>query len=320
MASTIAMGVKDGRTVTLSQVSAGEKGITCYTCGGTLCVKDGKGTHISAEGGGRRSVAKGKHFAHTEKSKCYGEGPAHYRLKKTIARALNEVVRDLRGFPAKTTKPLGMNYPCPNAAYGVHCHGRDVQPFRKGNSMMGSHWFDLLRNLTEVKTEHWLGNRETRPDIVGLDATGRPVWIIEIYRTHKTSKRSREYAEKFGIPLFQVNIDDIPRDSNSDNPFQELESERYELRADNAERGFFFADKSWNTSCEREAFGMPPEVHRWSRILLKNDDGTETVVHQCGEEICPDHKYMWRNNLSSFEMYLDPERQVHSHTYLEEDQ
>ena len=151
--------------------------------------------------------------------------------------------------------------------------------------------------------------------MVGLDNLGNPLWIIEIYRTHKTSRNSLNFADKHSIPLFQVDIDDIPQDLLRDNPYEELEAEQFWLRADNAERGFLFADKSWNTKCRRESFGMPVDSHSWGKITAYDDDGNEFLLHQCGDEICPDKSYMWANSLNYGEMYLDPEHSKQSHTY-----
>ena len=315
MSSRITIGVKDGRKVTLDDVVAGEKGITCWTCQGTLCCKDGKGKHRLTENHSRRSIPKGKHFAHTQKSKCYGEGPAHYQLKQNIARAFNRMVETCRRNPDNTIRSLGINYPCPSPAYGVHCGDWASVPFRFERSMLGNHWFDLQRGLHEVKTEHTLGAGVTRPDVVGLDKAGNPLWIIEIYRTHRTSESCLTYAAQNGIPVFQVNIDDIPANSQFDGPLAELEDERFWLREDNAKRGYLFADKSWNTVCEREAIGMPVDAHRWGKLNARFPDGTEKLLHQCGEAVCPDVSYIWANGLTYDEMYLESEHLTQSHTY-----
>lgn len=312
MTSRINVGVKDNRIVTLEDVVAGEKGITCYTCGSPLCCKDGKGKHIRNERGHRVGAPKGKHFAHTLESKCYGEGPAHYRLKELIALTLNGALSRQH---KDSHKVLGINYPCPSAAYGVKCSYSGPFPFQPNHTYIGSHWFDLLRNLAEVKTEHRLGNRFARPDVVGLDCSGKPIWIIEIYRTHQTSAKCREYARENGLPLFQVNIDDIPVLPNSDDPYQELEYDRFWVRADNAANGFLFADRSWNTTCPREVFGMPVDARSWGKIVLGQEDGTVKTVHACGEAVCPDWRYMQLKGLDYFGMYLNPEHLKHSHTY-----
>ena len=75
MTSTIPLAVKDEHLVTLTEVQRGERGLTCYTCGDKLAVKDGRGQRVSGEG--RRHQARRKHFSHTSNSRCHGEGPAH---------------------------------------------------------------------------------------------------------------------------------------------------------------------------------------------------------------------------------------------------
>ena len=312
MSSTIEFGIKAGRRVTLDEVSAGERGITCYTCGTPLCCKDGKGKHTDSENRSGRSVAKGKHFAHTKKSKCYGEGPAHYILKGVIAHALNQFLK-LAANESLPNRPM-MRYLCPSAAYGVYCYDFGHAPFISAKSMMGSHLFDLLTNIAAVKTEHPLGRGATRPDVVGLDSSGEPLWIIEIYRKHPTSERCLRYARNKSVPVFQVNIDDIPTTYSRADLFGELRSPEFLIRAENAARGFLFADKSWNTTCEREDFGMPENCHHWTKSYASSEEGTEILLHECGEMLCPDSQYMLANGISLEEMYLDPQHQQHSHT------
>ena len=315
MSSTITRAIKDGRAVTLEDVVAGEKGLICYTCGSNLCCKDGKGEMIDGENHGRRSTPKSKHFAHTRKSKCYGEGPAHFHFKEIIARSLNGLLVARENSSNCTGLGIGINYPCPTPAYGVYCGYEASAPFRPDKSWLGNHWFDLFRNLHVVQTEVTLDAGKTRPDLVGLDNAGNPIWIIEIYRTHKTSDKCLKYAETRRIPVFQINIDDIPSHPKRNELKAELEAEQFWLRADNAERGFLFADKSWNTKCEREVFGMPVDSHKWGKITACDDDGNEFLLHQCGDDICPDKSYMWANSLNYSEMYLDPEHSKQSHTF-----
>ena len=312
MSSTIAFGIKSGRRVTLDEVYAGEKGITCYTCGTPLCCKDGKGKHADSENRSGRSVAKGKHFAHTKRSKCYGEGPAHYILKEVIAGALNECVK--LSAQGKLSNRPAIGYSCPSPAYGVHCFNFAPNPFLSTRSMLGTHRFELLTNLAVVKTEHTLGEGATRPDIVGLDSSSNALWIIEIYRKHPTSKHCLLYANSNNIPVFQVNIDSIPVRYAKDDPFSELYSSEFWIKAENAERGFLFADKSWNTTCEREDFGMPADSRCWSKVYAPTEDGAEVLLHECGEMVCPDSHYIFTNKISVEEMYLDPQHRQYSHT------
>ena len=313
MSSTIEFGIKEGRMVTLDEVSSGEKGITCYTCRAPLCCKDGKGKHTDSENHSRRSIAKGKHFAHTQKSKCYGEGPAHYMLKNVIAGALNQCL-ELAAKGNLPNRPT-IGYLCPSAAYGVHCFSFASNPFISTRPMMGSHQFDLLTNLWRVKTEHTLGGGSTRPDVVGLDRSGNPVWIIEIYRKHPTSRNCLSYAKSQNIPVFQVDIDGIPVPSSKDDPHGELRTLEFLIKAENAARGFLFADKSWNTTCEREDFGMPVDSHQWSKVFSSSEDDKVVLLHECGEMACPDWNYVLVNEISIEEMYLDPQHQQYSHTF-----
>ena len=272
MSSTIEFGIKAGRRVTLDEVSAGEKGITCYTCGTPLCCKDGKGKHADSENHSKRSVAKGKHFSHTQKSKCYGEGPAHYVLKEVIADTLNQCL-ELAANESLPNRPM-ISYPCPSAAYGIYCYDFRPAPFMSAKpSMMGSHLFDLLTDLAVAKTEHTLGGGATRPDIVGLDRSGDPLWIIEIYRKHPTSRNCLGYAKSKNIPVFQVGIDGIPIRYSKDDPYGELHTQEFLIKAQNAARGFLFADKSWNTTCEREDFGMPVYSHLWGKVYSTSEAG-----------------------------------------------
>ena len=86
-ASTIQYAVKDGRTLTLADVERGETGLTCYTYGNKIVVKDGRGRFV--EGRGRRNRSEGKHCSHTSNSQCHGEGPAHYRIKAALCWSIN---------------------------------------------------------------------------------------------------------------------------------------------------------------------------------------------------------------------------------------
>ena len=83
MPTTIQYALLAGQIVGLSDVHRGKDGLTCFTYGDRLIVKDGKGS--LAEARSPRNAPKSKHFSHTSNSQCHGEGPAHYRLKMGIA-------------------------------------------------------------------------------------------------------------------------------------------------------------------------------------------------------------------------------------------
>ena len=91
MSSRIQLAVKDEHLVTLADVQRGGKGLTCYTCGDKLAVKDGRGQRVT--GIGRRHQARRKHFSHTSNSRCHGEGPAHYHVKTDLCRAINHALK-----------------------------------------------------------------------------------------------------------------------------------------------------------------------------------------------------------------------------------
>ena len=50
MSSRIQLAVRDEQLVTLADVQRREKGLTCYTCGDKLVVKDGRGQRASGIG------------------------------------------------------------------------------------------------------------------------------------------------------------------------------------------------------------------------------------------------------------------------------
>lgn len=94
----------------------------------------------------------------------------------------------------------------------------------------------------------------------------------------------------------------------------------------NLVRGFYpSATKSFNTVCERKAFGMGPTDHHWSRWIAYVHRGPagcgnngcpdceEVVLHQCGEMICPDVSYIFEHGIDYYQMYTDPVHKMNSH-------
>ena len=95
---------------------------------------------------------------------------------------------------------------------------------------------------------------------------------------------------------------------------------------ENLVRGFYpSVTKSFNTECERKAFGMGPDDHNWSKVCTYvhrgpgNCDnagcpGCDVVVlHECGEDVCPDVAYMFEHGIDEFQMYGDPVHKANSH-------
>ena len=111
-----------------------------------------------------------------------------------------------------------ISYRCPDETYGVHCIFKDATPSNfepKGfeRLQLGYHDFDLLRNLTEVKTEVRLTAGKTRADIAGFDDQGEPIWIIEIIRS-TVSNAAIENAKASGLPLSSSPSARCPRATN----------------------------------------------------------------------------------------------------------
>ena len=144
--SRIQLAVWDDQMVTLADVQRREKGLTCYTCGDKLAVKDGCGQRVS--GKGRRHQPRRKHFSHTSNSKCHGEGPAHFRVKTALCRAINHALE----IPMECRNAHGnIDYRCPDPEYGPN----DVMKFAPGSSSInlefeqmrhGYHQYDLLHD------------------------------------------------------------------------------------------------------------------------------------------------------------------------------
>ena len=195
----------------------------------------------------------------------------------------------------------------------------------------GHHDFDLLKGLHEAKCEHWLGGRTTRADIAGLDQDGNPLWVIEIKRT-SVSDKAIKYAKAKGIPLFVIDVTRLPESDDSvGRPLAMTSSNPFWAMIENAQGGHLSrAVETYNTICEREAFGMGPTDTHWGRLdaLICRTHGDcdsddckdyeKILLHQCGGRekdtmLCPDTAYMWNQGITWYEMYTDPAHMAHSH-------
>ena len=338
MSSRIHLAVKDDQLVTLADVQRRQKGLTCYTCGNKLAVKDGRGQRVS--GRGRRHQARRKHFSHTSNSKCHGEGPAHYRVKTALCWAINHALE----MPKERRNAHGhIDYRCSDPEYGP----KDVMKFAPGSSSInlefeqmrhGYHQYDLLHDsnrrrfndpatLDRAECEVWLHGRRTRADIAGKDKDGNALWVIEIRRSG-VSRAAINHAQEKGIPLFVVDLTHLPQPTEDD-PWAEIKCRDYFVLEENLVRGFYpSVTESYSAECERRAFGMGPDDRNWSTLCVyvhrgpgncDNEgcpDCEEVVLHECGEVLCPDTAYMFRQGINHLQMYADPAHRVNSHIPL----
>ena len=330
----IQLAVKNERLVTLADVQRCEKGLTCHTCRDRLVVKDGGGQFVT--GKGRRHRGRGKHFSHTSNGRCHGEGPAHYRIKTAICWAINYALK----MPRERRNSHGsIDYRCPDQVYGPN----DVFKYAPGSGGLnqefeqmrhGYHNYDLLHRfdgpqfdgppaLDRAECEVWLDGRRTRADIAGLDKDGNVLWVIEIQRSGLSQAAINHALEK-GIPLLVVDLTHLTQPT-ADDPMAETKCYDYFALEENLVRGFYpSVTKSFNTECERKAFGMGPDDHNWSKLCTfvhkgpgncDNDgcpDCEEVVLHECGELLCPDTAYMFEHGINHFQMYNDPAHKANS--------
>ena len=331
MSSTMQRAFRSQEVVGLGDVQRGEKGLTCCVCSGRLRVCDGKGERV--KGKGSRNVPKGKYFAHVGNGGCYGEGKVHFVLKKLFEAVINDRRENPDGF-------MGMPYVCPSPEYAPHClfkyaPGQDTMHREFPQMEHGHHHFDLLKNLHAVKCEHWLGGQATRADLVGLDREGNPLWVIEIKRTN-ISDKAVEYATTHGLPLFVVDVTNLPdTDDMAEDPVMLTGSLPFAILMENALRGFLpRAVETCNMKCDRQAFGMGPRDTHWRKDYVYTcraepncgfngcPDCEEVMLHECGGSnedpiLCPDVEYMFKNKIGPEEMYSDPTHLIHSHTFVE---
>ena len=325
MASTILNAQRGNDMVWLADASRGAKGLTCCVCEGRLKVCDGQGQYV--KGKARRNAPKGKYFAHVGGGGCYGEGVVHHELKVLLAKVIKQRLQLPAGF-------MGMPYVCPSPEYAPNCifkvaPGMDASAREFPQLEPGHHHFDLLKNLHEVKVERWLGGRATRADIVGLDREGSPLWVIEVKRT-SISDRAIEHAKAHGYPLFVIEVTHLPMaDGTAEAPVLLTGSFPFYLVLENAQRGFLpRAVETYNTECYRQAFGMGPIDHQWSKeyAYLHRGPGVcdnhgcpdceKVLLHECGGHDamgCPDKRYMFQHRISTIQMYTDPVHMAHSH-------
>ena len=243
----------------------------------------------------------------------------------------------LRMLPEQRNFRGRISYKCPDETYGVHCIFKgalpsNLEPTGFEPFQLGYHDFNLLGNLAEVRTEARLAAGKTRADIAGFNHQGEPIWIIEIVRS-TLSSAATENAKRGGLPLFGIDISTLPR--GDEPPFaEELDNDLYITMAANVANGFYpAANTTYNVECQRKAFGMGPEDHRWSKetawLHLSGEDCTEradcpgcefVLIHECNaggpdRMICPDARYMFQNRITPAEMYTRPEHLAHSHIH-----
>ena len=317
--SEIQMAVRDEKIVTLADVERGEVGLTCYTCGDRLAVKDGRGQHVT--GKSRRHQARRKHFSHIANSKCHGEGPAHYGVKTALCRAINHALK----LPRERRNAHGrIDYRCPDAVYGP----KEMIKFAPGSSGMnqefeqlrhGFHDYDLLHcpdglrfydtpALDRAECEVWLDGRRTRADIAGKGKNGSVLWVIEIRRTG-VSQAAIDHAQENRIPLFVVDLTHLPQ--STDDPWAEIKCWDYFVLADNLVRGFYpSVTESYNAKCERKAFGMGPDDHKWSKLCVYAHRGPGN----CDDSGCPDCRRrsaprVRRHDVSRHSLYVQARHQ-----------
>ena len=335
MASRIQVAVKDEKIVNLAEVQRGEAGLTCYTCGDRLTVKDGQGKRVT--GKGRRNQVMRKHFSHVANSKCHGEGPAHFRVKTALCLAINHALKmpvELHNFHGQ------IGYRCPDPEFGPN----DMIKFAPGSWGMdqefeqlqhGYHHYDLLHSfkglrfgdtpaLDRAECEVWLDGRRTRADIAGKDKDGRVLWVIEIRRS-AVSQAAIDHAKDNRIPMFVVDLSKLPQRTEED-PWAEIKCWDYFILSDNLVRGFYpSVTESYSTECERKEPGMGPDEHTWSKLCVylhrgpgECDNGgcpdcEVKVLHECGEMPCPDTRYMFERSIDYLQMYKDPIHRANTH-------
>lgn len=137
-----------------------------------------------------------------------------------------------------------------------------------------------------------------------------------------------DHAQEKGIPLFVVDLTNLPKPSANDQ-MEEATSFEYHILAENLARGFYpSANKSFNMECSRKAVGMGPDDRNWSKWCFYVHKGPgngdhawcpdceEVVLHQCGESPCPDEVYMFEHGIDALTMYEDPIHRAHSHIPL----
>ena len=224
---------------------------------------------------------------------------------------------------------MGTSAGCPDAKYGPH----DIIKFGPGSDgpnrqfeqmEHGYHEFDLLRRLARAECEVSFGKGRTRADVAGFDNDGNLLWVIEVKRSG-LSKKAIEYACENQHPLFVVDLSKLPKPSEDD-PWAELRNYDFAILEENLVNGFLpSVTHSYNTECERKAFGMGPTDQIWSKeccYIHKGEgdcggvgcpDCEEVVLHECGEFICPDVDYMFQHDITPIQLYTDPTHWGHSH-------
>ena len=327
--STIQFAMRGDKRVSIGEARRGEQGLMCFACSDRLVVKDGGGRYVS--GVGNRHNPRRKHFSHTANSKCRGESDAHRFVKAALCEKINhalampEADRNFHGL---------MFYGCQDPEYGPNDFDKSAPGANDMNREFeslahGYHQYDLLHRLHKADNEVWLAkDRHTRADVAGKDEDGNVLWAIEVKRT-SLSRAAVAHAETSGIPMFVIDLTKWPK-SNEEDPYAEFSCLEFDMLAGNLERGFYpSVAESYNTECERRAFGMGPHDNRWSKqgVFIHRGSGDcldneecpgceEEILHGCAEVVCPDWTYMLKHDITPVEMYMNPVYRAKSHQSL----
>ena len=306
MSPRIANALREYELVNLDQVKRGERGLSCYTCGDKLVVR---------EGDERR-----KHFSHTKNSKCHGEGPAHYRLKVAIRDILQNAIEN----QGRTNhRPIFIDYPCPDPEYAPNCKTKEAAPILEGESFSqpfelmrtGYHFIDLNDYLHRVECEVWLDNRRTRADVAGFNRNGEVIWAIEIKRDN-LSTEAKESAKRTGVPLLVVDISGVPKPPH-DNPY--AEDDALWLVWENL-RSYFLpraSIESVNTVCPRKEAGLGPDENQGRVVWGITQTKKRVLLHKCDSDVCPDSFYAFANSIYPTDIYTNPAHAIQSHNPID---
>ena len=160
--------------MTLTVVERREKGLTCYTCGDKLAVKDGGGQRVS--GKGRRHQARRKHFSHTSNRQMPRRRPSALSSEDRPVLGNQSRARDSKGMPQR---PLPHRLLLPGSRIGTQGYD-EVRPWSSGINLEfeqmrhGYHQYDLLQDsngprfddsatLDRAECELWLDGLSVPP-------------------------------------------------------------------------------------------------------------------------------------------------------------
>jgi Competence protein CoiA-like family len=126
----------------------------------------------------RKGIKLAHHFAHDGGTNCSVETALHMLGKRLIHEGIQ---RALTGGTA-----IKLRWKC--------------------NQCPDEHDGNLLKRAATVKLEHDLG--EARPDMLLLDASGKPVVAIEVVVTHAPEEAVRKFYGRQRIQLVRINLPD----------------------------------------------------------------------------------------------------------------